>query len=100
MEYRTLGTTGLKVQTRDAIESRMGDVVGFFLHDDVVLDGTNAIYRIVDIRFGRIMNVVLTGGPKNQCLVLQPAPYTGPEIVVIEEAPSSGGLVGVVFLVR
>ncbi|MHC4234043.1 MAG: hypothetical protein ACYSUQ_02910, partial [Planctomycetota bacterium] len=98
--YEITGSPGMKANTEEAVLTRLGDVVGFFLHDYVVLDGSNAIFRIVDIRFGRVMHVDLTGNPNTKRLVIQPVAYTGPGVIITEDAPSSEGMVGVVVLVR
>lgn len=98
--YNITGSPGLKVTMEDSVIARMGDIVGFFLHDAVTLDGQNAIYHIVDMRFGRIMHIDLTGAPKTKRLVIQPVAYTGPGIVVHDYAPSSRGQVGALRIVR
>lgn len=98
--YPGTGNPGISVGLRDAVQGRIGDVVGFFIHRSVVQDGSNATYDIVGIRFGRIMYLHLTGNPKNRALVLQPVVYTGGSIIVEEYAAPSGGIVGRPMLVR
>jgi len=98
--YDVSGDPGMKRACEAAVLSRMGEIVGFFLHDYVTFDGAVTIYRIVDLRFGRVMHIDLTGAPSTKRLVLQPVAYTGPGVIVIEDAPSSDGQVGVVVLVR
>lgn len=75
------------------IEARMGDVIGFFLHDQVSMQGSNYEYQIVDIRFGRLMFVKLTGSPAQKRVVIQPAVYNGPGIQTDPNAPSSDGMI-------
>jgi hypothetical protein len=98
--YDITGSPGLDVGLTDAIEFQIGNIVGFFLHDNVVLSGANAIYTITEIRFGRVMDIRLTGAPSQRGLYIQPATYTGGEIWIEPDAPSSGGLVGRLVLAR
>ena len=87
------GNPGISGGLTEYVEQRVGDVVGFFLHDGVTMDGQNAEFNIVDIRFGRIMEIDLTGSPKNKRLVIQPATYSGPGVLTNSAAPSSEGMV-------
>jgi len=98
--YNITGTPGLKVGLSDAVEERIGDVIGFFLHDQVTGNGANSVYRIVDLRFGRVMTIDLHGNPNNKRLIIQPVAYTGPGVVVHDYAPSSNGQVGALRIVR
>jgi len=98
--YAITGSPGLKVAMSDAVESRVGQVVGFFIHDLVTDPGSNAVYRIVDMRFGRVMHVDTQGNPHHRRVVVQPVAYTGPGVIVITNAPSSNGQVGRLRLVR
>jgi Flp pilus assembly protein TadG len=98
--YDITGSPGLKAGMEGAMASRVGDVVGFFLHDLVTLTGSNAVFRIVDVRFGRVMYVDLNGNPNDKCLVIQPVAYTGQGVFVDVNAPSSDGQVGRLRLVR
>jgi hypothetical protein len=75
-------------------------VVGFFLHSRVVDAGSNAVFTIVGIRFGRVMEVDLSGSPENKRLVLQPVVYSDDGVRVDPDAPGTGGLVGRVVLVQ
>ena len=74
--------------------------MGFFLHDNVVLSGSNAIYTITEIRFGRVMDINLTGAPSTRGLYIQPVSYAGGGVRIDPDAPSSGGLVGRLVLAR
>lgn len=96
--YNVPGTPGLKAALEDAITTRVGEVVGYFVHDAVTGTGNNLVYRNVGLRFGRIMAVDLQSG--NKKLVVQPVSYTSRAVVVSGSAPSSNGLVGRVVLVK
>ncbi len=98
--YQIGGNPGLSAGLAPYIEARIGDVVGFFLHDQVSENGSNAEFRIVDIRFGRLMEVNLTGNPGDKRVVIQPLPYSGPGVVSRPGAQSSGGMVFTMRLVR
>ena len=98
--YDITGSPGLDVGLTDAVESKVGDIVGFFLHDNVILSGSNAIYTITQIRFGRVMDIRLTGPPNQRGLYIQPASYVGSDVQIDPDAPSSGGLVGRLVLAR
>lgn len=98
--YEISGSPGLEASLKDAVGQKIGDVVGFFLHDKVVLSGANAIYRITDIRYGRVMDVRLTGPPHQRGIYIQPVSYTGGEVYIDPEAPSTGGLLGRIVLAR
>jgi hypothetical protein len=98
--YDITGSPGLDGGVNDAIESIEGQVVGFFLHNQVVLSGANATYTIVNVRFGRVMDIRLTGPPHKRGLYIQPVSYSGAGVKLDPDAPSSGGLVGLVVLAR
>jgi hypothetical protein len=96
--HQISGTPGITASIKSSLEQRVGDVVGFFIHDTVTGVGSGTCFRNVGIRFGRIMNVKLTGNPKG--LVIQPVAYAGPAVIVHEAAPPTGGQVGCVMLVQ
>lgn len=98
--YDITGSPGLDAGLTDAIDAIEGQVVGFFLHDNVILSGSNAIYRIVNVRFGRVMNIKLTGPPHRKGLYIQPVSYSGSGVKIDPDAPSTGGLLGMVVLAR
>jgi hypothetical protein len=98
--YEMTGSPGADVGLTDVLESRIGDVVGFFLHSALVDTGSNSIYTIVAIRFGRIMEVHLTGAPDQRRIRIQPVVYTDDGVDTDPDAPGSDGLVGRVVLVR
>ncbi len=98
--YDITGSPGLEVSLKTTLGDKIGDVVGFFLHEHVVLSGSNAIYTITSIRYGRIMDVRLTGAPNQRGVFIQPVSYTGGEVYIDPEAPSTGGLLGRIVLAR
>jgi hypothetical protein len=71
------GTTGLEASLKAALDLRVGDVIGFLLHDaDGVVDtGANLTYPVHALRFARVLEVKLTGNDKR--IWIQPATYTG-----------------------
>jgi len=98
--YDITGSPGLDGGLADAIESEEGQIVGFFLHDNVILSGSNAVYTIVQVRFGRVMDIRLTGPPHRRGMYIQPVSYSGSGVKLDANAPSSGGLMGLVVLGR
>jgi hypothetical protein len=99
--HTSTGTPGGHTAVKQALEERVGQVVGFFVHQGLpVGNGSNASYEISGIRYGRVMAVNLTGNPDDRALVIQPVAYTGDEVVVDEDAPSTDGLVGRIMLVK
>jgi len=85
---------------KDAVQARIGDVVGFFIHESLSGNGSNAQYVICGIRFGRIMDCILTGKQTNRAIVIQPCEYTSSAVIVDTSAPSTDGCVGRPVLVR
>lgn len=98
--YSMTGDPGMKSGLTTSLQSRIGDVVSFFLHSQAVGTGANAVYTIVQIRYGRLMAVNLTGPPSGRGIWIQPGAYDGGEIIVSANAPSSNGLVGRLVLAR
>ncbi len=98
--YNITGSPGLKGGMEDAVESRIGQIIGFFLHDQVTFSGSNAVFRIVSMRFGRVMHIDLHGNPNDKRLVIQPVAYTGPGVIVVPDAQPTDGQVGRLRLVR
>lgn len=96
--YSINGTTGLKATIEFELQQRIGQVVGFFIHDGVTGQGSNTYFNNVGIRFGRLMYAELNGGDKK--VVVQPAVYAGDSIIVGDGAPSSDGLVVEIQLVK
>jgi hypothetical protein len=82
------------------IEGRIGDIIGFLLHDQAAEVGANTEYHVVGIRFGRLMATRLAGPPSSIGVWIQPAVYAGNGVRVDKRAPSSGGTMGRLVLAR
>ncbi len=98
--YQMTGNPGLKVSLQSSIETQVGKVVGFFLHDEVTASGANTTYTITEIRFGLLMDVRLQGPSSQRGLWVQPVSFSGTGVIVSSSAPSSGGLAGRMVLAR
>lgn len=98
--YRAPGNPGLSAGLRDAVEARIGDVIGFFIHNGVEDNGSNAVYSICNIAFGRIMDIKLTGQKTQRSLTIQPVSYFDEWVRVDDSAPSTDGRLGHVGLVQ
>ena len=96
--YSIKGTTGLKASIEFDLEQRVGQVIGFFVHDSVSGNGSNAVFNNVGVRFGRLMDVELNG--KDKWVVVQPVVYTSDAVIVGDGAPSSEGMVVDIQLVQ
>jgi hypothetical protein len=100
VNYEVTGSPGIDASLVTSLESRLGDVVGFFVHSDVVDSGSNATYTIVRIAFGRVVDVNLTGAHEDRQLLIQPVVYSDPGVKIHPAAEGSHGMVGQVVLVR
>lgn len=98
--YTIGGTPGLKASLESAVETRVGEVVAYLLHDQATGNGANTNYRITTIVFGRVMDVKLQGAASSRGLWLQPVVYVGAGVIVTPTAPSSNGEVGQIVLAR
>ena len=95
------GDPGVKAGIKDALEQRIGDVVGFFVHTTVTSHGANAQFTVVGIGFGRVLAVDLTGSVNGaKGLILQPVAYEGSSVITAPYAPSAGAYVSRIRLVR
>jgi len=94
------GNTGVSTGMEDAVATHAGKVVGFFLHTAVADPGSSAVFTIVSMRFGVLMEVDLTGNPESKRIVIQPVVYEDSAVKIDPDAPSTGGLVGRVMIVR
>jgi hypothetical protein len=72
---------------REALQSRIGDVVGVFVHDDCEGGGAQAAYTITEVRYGRFLGFD-TGGDK--ALYLQP----------FTEDPTSASRIKIIGLIK
>ena len=98
--HQISGNPGVKVALKTDVQARVGDLIGFFVHSQLNQTGSNAVYTITKLRFGRVMEVVLNGPPAERRIVVQPSLYSDPGVRTDPQAGSSGGLVGQVYLVR
>jgi len=81
------GNPGLKASLDDDFSSRIGDVVGFFIHTECDGSGSNALFTTVGMQFGRMLMVNLHGSMSSKAVVIQPAVYVGSEIITDPAAP-------------
>jgi Flp pilus assembly protein TadG len=98
--YDAPGNPGLSAGFKDSLLARKGEIVGFFLHRGVVSDGSNAIFSICGVAFGRVMDVRLSGNPKERAVVIQPIPWSDEWVAILASAPSTNGKMGRVVLVQ
>jgi len=96
--YDIFADPGLKVALKDAMQAKIGKIVGFFLHSSVSGTGANTVFNVVGMRFGRVMKVDLLGG--GQGIVIQPVAYYGPEILTSPYVTSTDREIGRLELVR
>ena len=78
--YTMTGNPGISGGMSSYVESRVGDVVAYFVHDTYTEQGSNATFNIIDLRFARLFEVDLTGNREDKRIVLQPEAYSGPGI--------------------
>lgn len=98
--YDIMGNPGLKTALEDSIDSRIGQVIAFFVHDWVDEGGANTVYRVVGMRFGRVMEASLQVSSASRGLWVQPVTYVGSGVRTSPGAPSSGGVAGRIVLAR
>lgn len=98
--YDVTGSPGMTTSIKTALDTQVGNIVGFFLHTNVVLSGSNAVFTITQLRYGRVMAQKLTGPPSARGFYIQPVAYSGAEVRIDPGAPSTGGLVGRIVLAR
>ncbi|NIA06030.1 MAG: hypothetical protein GWP14_00065 [Actinobacteria bacterium] len=98
VSYGINGNPGIKAGIESAIQEKVGQVVGFFLHDSVSGTGSNATFNVIAMRFGRVMAVNLNG--KNKAIIIQPVPYYSSGVLTSPNAPSTDRLIGTLELVR
>lgn len=101
VSYYIEGTPGVKAGLKDAMEQKVGQVVAFFLHDGISGTGSNAVFHVVAMRFGRVMEVDLTGNANTgKAIIIQPVPFYGSGILTSPNAPSTDKLIANLELVR
>lgn len=96
--YDITGNPGMKAALESSIETRVGTVVAFLLHDGVTGNGESTSYHVTGVRFARVMGVELNGTSRG--LWLQPVVFSGANVRVQPNAPSSGGMTGRIVLAR
>ncbi len=69
----------------DAAATRMGQVIGFFVHTDVDATGTNALYTVTGMEFGRVMAV---NAGADKVIIVQPAIYLGSGLITGDWVPT------------
>ncbi len=97
VNYDINGDPGIKAGLGDALH--VGDKIGFFLYSQVVEGGSNSVFTIVGMRFGRIMKMDASAGNDGNT-VIQPIPHYGPDILTSPNVPSTDRLIGTIKLVR
>lgn len=100
ISYPITGDPGLTASLETDVELRVGDIIAFLLHDIVVEQGSNSVYTITDIRFGRLMKVRIQGAAPLRGLWIQPVNFAGPGVILDPAAPSTNGRLGQLVLVR
>jgi hypothetical protein len=96
--YPIPGNPGFKAGLEDALQSRIGDIVGIFLHNAVQGNGSNTQYTVVSLRYVRVMAVNLGGNPKY--VRVQPVVHGGEDVILGANAPGTDGLIGNIVLAR
>ncbi|MCK4851384.1 MAG: hypothetical protein KAT11_08535, partial [Phycisphaerae bacterium] len=103
VSYDVLGDPGIRAGVEDAMQDKIGEVVGFFLYRSVTEQGSNAVFDISYMQFGRVMNVEFSGSVGKvtmKAIIIQPVPYYGPDILTSPYVPSTDRLIGTLELVR
>ncbi len=101
--YDVLGDPGIRAGVEDAMMDKIGEVVGFFLYRSVTEQGSNAVFDIAGMRFGRVMQVELSGSVGRttmKAIIIQPVCYYGPDILTSPYVPSTDREIGRLELVR
>ena len=98
--YYISGNPGISGGMEPALETHIGNIVGFFLHTEVAGTGSNAVYTIVGMRFGRVMEVELSGNQESKRFIIQPVVVEDDNTETDPDAPDTGGLLGRVMIVR
>jgi hypothetical protein len=98
--YNITGSPGISTGLVPAVESRIGDVIGFFLYSTTAAQGSNLNYTITGLRFGRVMAFVATGALNDRKLVIQPTSVVDSAVSTGSNGVSTNGMVGRLVLVK
>ena len=98
--YTMSGSTGMRAAIEAPLQELVGQLVAYFVHDQTWDNGSNAMYRIVGIRFGRLMHANINRRRQARGLWVQPVPYFGPGVRTNLNAPRSDGNAGRIVLAR
>lgn len=98
--YDVTGTPGLKAALDPDFSAHVGQVVSFFVHDQVVDNGSNSTFTLSGIRFGRVVEVLIQGKKDLRGIWIQPVAYSGPGVITGPGAPSWNGVAGQLVLAR
>ena len=96
--YDIFGNTGISATMEDNLQRHIGELIGFFVHTDVDFNGSNAIYTLERMVFGRLMKAELTGGEKG--IWIQPVTIVDQGANTTADTPSSNGMIGHIMLAR
>ena len=98
--YEITGNPGITNGLIPELETKIGEVVSFLLYSTAVDVGSNTIYTIVGVRFGRVMEIKLTGNPADRGIFLQPVVAADPGVHTGPTGISSGGQIGRLVLME
>lgn len=96
--YDIFGNTGISATMEVNLQRYIGKLIGFFVHTDVDFNGSNAIYTLERMVFGRLMSAELTGGEKG--IWIQPVSIVDQGANTTADTPSSNGMIGHIMLAR
>lgn len=96
--YDIFGNTGISATMEVNLQRHIGKLIGFFVHTDVDFNGSNAIYTLERMVFGRLMSAELTGGEKG--IWIQPVSIVDQGANTTADTPSSNGMIGHIMLAR
>lgn len=98
--YPILGNPGLSNGIADEVQAKLGDIIGFFIHEGITLNGANADFAVSGVRFGRVVEVGLHETLKQRTLTVQPVPMSMGDLILDDGAPSTRRHLGRVVLVQ
>lgn len=98
LSYEIFGNTGISATMESNLQRHIGELIGFFVHSDVDYNGSNAVYTLERMVFGRLMSAELSGGEKG--VWLQPVTIVDQGTNTTENTPSSNGMIGHIMLAR